>query len=174
MVSLSGRIFTARDRVHRYLSEGGASPVELADGAIYHCGPVVVRREQRWVVRSAGPTTSMRQERYMAGVVESHGVRVIVGKGGMGEATRKACARCGCIYVQVIGGCAAALASRVVDVREVHFLDEFGPTEAIWVLEIRDMRGVVSMDTRGRSLHKRIRAKSQRALRELFAAPPVV
>ena len=60
-VNLSGRIFTGRDRLHKHLFESGKCPVDLKDGAIYHCGPVIVRQEGVWVVRAAGPTTSMRR-----------------------------------------------------------------------------------------------------------------
>jgi len=68
-VSLSGRIFTGRDRLHKYLFEGGALPVSLLNGAIYHCGPIVIKKHGEWVVRAAGPTTSIREEPYMADII---------------------------------------------------------------------------------------------------------
>ena len=44
-VALSGRAFTGRDAVHKYLHEGGKLPdgVSFQDGIIYHCGPVVLK-----------------------------------------------------------------------------------------------------------------------------------
>ena len=57
-VLLSGRIFTGRDRFHKFLADGGRAPVSLKNGAIYHCGPVVIREKGRWIMRAAGPTTS--------------------------------------------------------------------------------------------------------------------
>ncbi|MBN1557792.1 MAG: fumarate hydratase C-terminal domain-containing protein [Lentisphaerae bacterium] len=168
MVSLSGRVFTARDRLHKHLYEGGRCPVNLKNGAIYHCGPIVLRRDRTWVVRAAGPTTSLRQEAYMPRLIAQHGIRVIVGKGGMGEGTRQACAKCGCVYVQAVGGAAALLAEAVRSVSAVHFLREFGMAEALWVLEVENLRGVVAMDAQGRSLYRRVRERSRRALRDVL------
>lgn len=164
ITSLSGRIWTGRDRLHRYLFDGGKCPVELRDGAIYHCGPVVLRSDNAWAVRSAGPTTSFRQERYTAKIIESLGVRVIIGKGGMGEATRMACAKHGCVYLQVVGGAAVLQAQSIKEVTGVHFLDEFGPADALWEFIVADFKAVVTMDARGKSLHKRVRTVSKRIL----------
>ncbi|MFC1462650.1 FumA C-terminus/TtdB family hydratase beta subunit [Verrucomicrobiota bacterium] len=168
VVSLSGRIFTGRDRLHRYLYDGGKSPVDLKDGAIYHCGPVTVYDSGTWTVRAAGPTTSVRQEQYMARIIRQHRVRVVIGKGGMGEATRKACSLYGCVYLQAAGGAAALLAGAIESVEGVHFVKEFGAAEALWQLSVRNFKAIVTMDTRGRSLHKKIAAASKRELRSLL------
>jgi tartrate/fumarate subfamily iron-sulfur-dependent hydro-lyase beta chain len=166
-VKLSGRVFTGRDRLHKYLCEGGGSPVELKDGALYHCGPVAMRKEGVWVIRAAGPTTSMRQEPYMASLIEQHHLRVIIGKGGMGEKTRKACARYGCVYLQAVGGAASVLANSITEVTGVDFVREFGIADALWNLVVKDFEAVVAIDTHGRSLHKRVKLSSKRALREI-------
>lgn len=163
-VSLSGRIVTGRDRLHRYLWNGGKSPVDLTDGAIYHSGPVVIRKEGAWIVRAAGPTTSMRQEPYMSRIIEQHHVRVIIGKGGMGEATRRTCARLGCVYLQTVGGAGAVLAETVKQVAGVHFLKEFGDAEAMWEFVVKGLKAVVTMDAHGRSLHKKVKISSRRVL----------
>ena len=168
VVSLSGRIFTGRDRLHRYLHDGGKCPVELKDGAIYHCGPVAVYDSGAWTVRAAGPTTSIRQEQYMARIIRQHRVRAVIGKGGMGEATRKACAQYGCVYLQAVGGAAALLADTIESVDGVHFVKEFGVAEALWELRVKGLKAVVTMDTRGRSLHKKIATVSKRELRSLL------
>jgi len=168
-VSLSGRIYTGRDRLHRYLFEGGKSPVDLRDGVIYHSGPIMLRREGEWIVRAAGPTTSARLDPYMPGIIERNHVRVIVGKGGMGEETRQACMKYGCVYVQVVGGAASVLAKRVEQVTGVHLVKEFGMSEALWELVVKGLEGVVSIDTRGRSLHRRTKTSSRRNLKQLVA-----
>ena len=64
MVEISGLVYTGRDAVHKYLHDGGKPPVDLTDSIIYHCGPVVVEERGRWVVKAAGPTTSIREEPY--------------------------------------------------------------------------------------------------------------
>jgi fumarate hydratase class I len=171
-VRVSGRVFTARDRVHRHLMDGAKPPVDLKDGAIYHCGPVVLRGDKGWIVKAAGPTTSLREEPYTAKLIEQHQIRVIIGKGGMGEATRAACAARGCVYLQAPGGAAVLLAQRIERVAAAYLLNEFGPTEAMWEFIVKDLEAIVTMDARGRSLHHRIQTASRRALKALLAQAP--
>ncbi len=163
-ISLSGMIVTGRDRVHEKLASEERAPVDIAEGAIYHCGPVAVRRSGRWVIRAAGPTTSLRQELFMAEIIRRHGVRVIVGKGGMGSATQEACRRYGCVYVHVVGGAGAVLAENIINVRGVHYLKRFGPAEAMWELDVDGFEGVVTIDSDGSSLHDAVAEQSQKIL----------
>ena len=174
-VALSGLIHTGRDRFHKFLADGNPSPVDLRGGALFHCGPVVVRDEAApggWRVVAAGPTTSAREEPYMAGIVRREGLRAIVGKGGMGPATAEACRECGCVYLQAVGGAAALLARCVKRVAAVHFLDEFGATEACWSLEVEDLPALVGMDATGRSLYDEVAASSRAALDTLLFSNP--
>ncbi|MBI2438283.1 MAG: fumarate hydratase C-terminal domain-containing protein [Lentisphaerae bacterium] len=166
-VLLSGRIFTGRDRLHQYLASGRRSPVSLKNGAIYHCGPVVVRNKGRWIVRAAGPTTSARLEPYLTAIIKRHGLTVIIGKGGMGENTRRACRRYGCVYLQAVGGAAQILADTVKNVGGVHLRDAFGPTEALWELEVADFPCLVTMDAHGHSLPAQIAQRSETMLHKL-------
>jgi tartrate/fumarate subfamily iron-sulfur-dependent hydro-lyase beta chain len=168
LVSLSGHLFACRDRVHRHLAEGGASPVPLKDGGIFHCGPAVLRKEGGWIVRAAGPTTSMRHEPYMARIIEQHQVRVIVGKGGMGAQTIKACSAAGCVYLQTVGGAAQLLAARIEQVAGVYFLEEFGPTEALWNLVVKDFPAIVAIDAHGRSLYRHVENASKKAMKRVL------
>ena len=112
-VSISGVVFTGRDAVHKYLHEGGELPpgVDLRNGIIYHCGPVVLKDEQgNWKVTAAGPTTSIREEPYQADVIQKFGVTGVIGKGGLGDKTLAACKAFGCVYLHAIGGAAQVLA----------------------------------------------------------------
>lgn len=167
VVSLSGRIATGRDRFHKYLHEGNASPVDLSGRALFHCGPVVVAEEGRWKVTAAGPTTSIREEPYMAGIIAANRVRAVIGKGGMGPATAKACADCGCVYLQAVGGAAAVLASAIKNVVDVYLLEAFGPTEAVWDLDVEGVEAIVAIDARGNSIYKEIGSRSRSALDNL-------
>ena len=165
VVSVSGLVFTGRDRLHKHLAETGSSPVDLRDGALFHCGPVV-RREAggAWRIIAAGPTTSIREEPYMAAVIAGQGVRVIIGKGGMGPQTLAACRQHGCVYLQAVGGAAAVIAKSVESVDSVHFLEAFGATEAMWVLRVRGLQTVVGMDAHGRSLYDDVASSSREKL----------
>ncbi len=171
-VSLSGVVYTGRDAVHKYLHEGGALPpgVSLRGAVIYHCGPVVIRDEAgAWRVVAAGPTTSTREEPYQWQIVRDHGVRAVIGKGGMGPKTLAACKEYGCVYLHAVGGAAQVLAECVKKVRNVHFLEKFGSPEAIWEFEVEAFPAVVTMDAHGRSLHEEVFKSSAGALQEHLA-----
>ena len=166
-VLLSGVVFTGRDAVHKYLHEGGALPpeVNLRDGIIYHCGPVVLKDEQGlWKVTAAGPTTSIREEPYQAQIIRQFGLRGVIGKGGMGDRTLAACRESGCVYLHAVGGAAQVLAECITRVRNVYLLEKFGSPEAIWELEVKQFPAVVTMDAHGHSLHRDVFASSEAEL----------
>src|ERR1041384_4652875 len=166
-VLLTGIVFTGRDAVHKYLHEGGALPpeVNLRNGIIYHGGPVVMKDERgNWKVTAAGPTTSIREEPYQGEIIKHFGLRGVIGKGGMGEKTLAACKEFGCVYLHAIGGAAQVLAECIKAVRGVYFMEQLGAPEAIWELEVKDLPAVVTMDSRGNSLHREVFASSQAAL----------
>jgi fumarate hydratase class I len=166
-VEISGVVFTGRDALHKYLHDGGPLPagVNLQNGIIYHCGPVVLRDERgEWKVVAAGPTTSAREEPYQGQIIGSFGLRGVIGKGGMGERTQAACQNHGCVYLHAIGGAAQVLAECITRVRNVFFLEEFGSPEAMWELEVQRFPAVVTIDARGGSLHQKVLASSQTEL----------
>lgn len=162
-VTLSGLIITGRDRFHKYMHDGGTLPpdIDLSRVALYHCGPIVMATaEGGWHVVAAGPTTSSREEPYEADLIVQHGLRIIIGKGGMGAKTLAACQKYGCIYVQAVGGAAAQIASTITAVEGVDYLDTFGDAEAMWRFRVKDFTGIVGMDTHGQSLFDTIKAQS--------------
>lgn len=166
-VAISGVLFTGRDAVHKYLHEGGQLPpeVNLREGLLYHCGPVVIKDEQgRWKVTAAGPTTSIREEPYQAQIIQQFGLRGVIGKGGMGERTQAACRQFGCVYLHAVGGAAQVLAECIKAVRGVYMMEQFGAPEAIWELEVEDFPAVVTIDAHGESLHQKVFAASQAEL----------
>jgi fumarate hydratase class I len=166
-VGITGRVFTGRDAVHKFLHDGGRLPAEvnLREAILYHCGPVVIKdAEGKWKVTAAGPTTSIREEPYQAEIIEKFGLRGVIGKGGMGEKTLAACRQFGCVYFHAIGGAAQVLAECIRTVGGVHFMEEFGAPEAIWELEVKDFPAVVTMDAHGNSLHREVFAASSAAL----------
>lgn len=170
MVSLSGRIVTGRDQVHKYLAEGGMPPIDLTGLVIYHCGPIVIEENGRWKITAAGPTTSMREEPYEAEIISRLRPGAIMGKGGMGEKTRKALKDCVCVYLHATGGAAQYLAQRIAKVEAV-YLTEFGQPEAMWVLDVKDLPAMVTMDSSGRSLHNYIQEESLKNLNAVYEHP---
>ena len=174
-VSISGTVYTGRDRLHKHLFEDGECPVDLHNAAIYHCGPIVVKDDEgRWKVVAAGPTTSSRENPYMPEIISSRGVRVILGKGGMSSETQTACRESGCVYIQVVGGAAALLAKCVKRVDAVWFYDEFGSTEAMWKMEVENLTGIVAINANGESLFSGVEQASRRRLKQLVGTPFVL
>jgi fumarate hydratase subunit beta len=154
-VAITGVMITARDAAHKYLVETDGEDVKelLRDSMIYHCGPVVKKEGDTYSFVAAGPTTSIREEPYEATVIEKYGVRGVIGKGGMGAKTLGACGEFGSVYLSAVGGLATTLARSVVEVLDVHKLEEFGVPEAMWVIRVEDFPAVVTMDSHGNSIH---------------------
>jgi hypothetical protein len=99
----------------------------MRGSVLYHCGPVSPkprgeggpvspkpRGEGGWRITAAGPTTSIREEPYQAAILERYGVRVVIGKGGMGGKTLAGLKKSGGVYLNAIGG-AAQFYARCID-----------------------------------------------------------
>jgi fumarate hydratase class I len=162
VVLISGRMYTGRDAVHHHLMEHDP-PVDLRDGVLYHCGPVVAKQGDGWTVTAAGPTTSIREEPYQADIIGRFGVRVVMGKGGMGARTLAGLKEHGAVYLNAVGGAAQFYAKTITRVDGVSLL-EFGTPEAMWHLEVEDFPAIVTMDAHGNSLHKDVEQISGQAL----------
>jgi len=176
VVLLQGKIVTARDRAHKWLYEtfiGKKTPPSpedlvayerikmcLAGGAIYHCGPIVKESKDGWEVIAAGPTTSEREEPYEAPIMQHFSVRAVIGKGGMGKGTLRACQEVPAVYLHAVGGAAVVAAKKVKRVLEVFKLN-FGMPEAMWVFEVEDFPVIVTMDAKGESLHEKVFRNSE-------------
>jgi fumarate hydratase class I len=161
VVLLDGVVFTGRDAVHKYLHDGGELDV-IRDGVIYHCGPVVLKDGGEYRVVAAGPTTSIREEPYQADIIKRFGVKAVIGKGGMGAKTQKACQEHGCVYLHAIGGAAQIYAQCVQRVLSVR-LERFGSPEAVWELEVRNFPAVVTIDSHGNNLQQVVTERSREA-----------
>jgi tartrate/fumarate subfamily iron-sulfur-dependent hydro-lyase beta chain len=166
-VLISGKLFTGRDAVHKYLHDGNPAPVELKNQIIYHCGPVIITDPEtgKYKVTAAGPTTSIREEPYQWEVMRDHGIVGVIGKGGMGPKTLKGCQEYGCVYLHAIGGAAQVLAERITSVDAV-YLEELGSPEAIWELTVDQFPVVVTMDAHGNSLHEKVQQESEKIFKE--------
>jgi fumarate hydratase class I len=168
VVLVSGRVFTGRDAVHAHLMKH-EPPVDLRGAVLYHCGPVVVKEGDGWRVTAAGPTTSIREEPYQADILKRYGVRVVIGKGGMGAKTLAGLAESGAVYLNAIGGAAQFYARCIERVAGVSLM-EFGTPEAMWHLDVRDFPAIVTMDAHGNSLHKDVEEQSGAVLATLSSA----
>jgi fumarate hydratase subunit beta len=170
-VRLFGNIVTGRDAAHKFLVEEECEESireVLKNTIIYHCGPVVRQANGQWEVVAAGPTTSIREEPYQAQVIADLELAGAMGKGGMGPRTLTGLGETGTVYLHAVGGVASLLAQRIKRVVDVFKLEEFGTPEAFWVLEVEDFPALVTMDSHGESLHKKIRATSEARFKDLL------
>ena len=167
VVLINGDMFTGRDNVHAYLMKN-PPPVDLRGAVLYHCGPVMLKQDGRWVTRAAGPTTSSREEPYQADVIGRYGVRAVIGKGGMGAKTLAALQQHGAVYLNGIGGAAQYYARTIKEVKAV-YLEEFGIPEAMWHLRVEGFAAIVTMDAHGNSLHAEVEKATGAALEEVGA-----
>jgi fumarate hydratase subunit beta len=169
---ITGTVVTARDQAHKraleYAKQGKPLPISFEDLAVYHCGPVMSKQGNRWVAVAAGPTTSTRMELFEAEFIEKFKVRVVVGKGGMGEKTADAMAKYGAVYCAFTGGAAVLAAKTIKRVKSVEWLD-LGVPEALWVFEVEDFGPLlVAIDSRGNNLFRDVAGKVEENRQRIY------
>jgi len=86
----------------------------------------------------------------------------------MGTGTLEALKETGSVYFQTVGGAAVYLADRIKKTLNVWKLEEFGPTEAMWLFAIEDFPAIVTMDSHGNNIHREIEKHSFEIFSELI------
>src|SRR5574337_18979 len=167
MVTLEGTLFGIRDATLIHLFDRGRTTrFDLAGHAVLHTAPNVrnVERSREFPAGYApvciGTTTSMRMERFTRPLMERCGVRIVVGKGGMGAGSLAAFRELGGVYLAIIGG-VAALETTWIEASEDVDLDDLNP-ESLWKFRIRGFGPLqVAMDSAGGSLYADVDAKAR-------------
>ncbi len=176
VIYLNGHIVTCRDVAHRRLIELGRElSVDLKGGAIFHAGPIVRKvegQEDKFEMVSVGPTTSMRMEKFEKEFIEQTGVKIIVGKGGMGPNTEAGCRESKAIHCVFPAGCAVLAATCVEEIEGAHWRD-LGMPETLWVCRVTEFGPlIVSIDAEGNNIFEQNKVEfNQRkdaALAELY------
>lgn len=161
IVYLNGYITTCRDVAHRRLIEEGRKlPVDLEGGAILHAGPIIrTLSENQYEMVSVGPTTSMRMEKFEEQFIKATGVRLIVGKGGMGEGTMRGCRDYKALHAVFPAGCAVVAAACVEKIEDANWKD-LGMPETLWTCKVKEFGPlIISIDTHGRNLFEENKVK---------------
>lgn len=147
-VLVSGVIYTARDAAHgrlcAALERGEELPVDLRGQTLFYAGPTPTPPGRP--SGAIGPTTSVRMDAYTPAMLR-HGVNALIGKGGRGEAVKRALVETGSVYFAAIGGCAAYMAACVEQLNVVAY-DDLG-TESIKRLVVRGLPLTVAIDSQG-------------------------
>ena len=139
IVYLNGSMTTCRDVAHRRLVEEGRElPVDVRNAAIFHAGPIIRPLENdKFEMVSVGPTTSMRMEKFEKEFVEQTGVKVIIGKGGMGPNTEYACKNYKAIHCVFPAGNAVVAATEVEEIVRAEWRD-LGMPETLWNCRVKE------------------------------------
>jgi L(+)-tartrate dehydratase beta subunit len=161
-VTLEKTLFGIRDATLIAMFDRGVrTRLDLKGHAVVHTAPNVKAVEPsaenpaKYAPVCVGTTTSMRMERFTRPLMEREGVRIIVGKGGMGAQTLAAFRDLGGAYLAVVGGAAALQTTWIEAIEDVDF-EELNP-ECLWKFRIRGFGPLlVTMDSHGGSLHRDI------------------
>lgn len=154
IVYLDGTLITCRDVAHRRLIELGRElPVDLRGGAIFHAGPIVRQKDDgSHEMVSIGPTTSMRMEKFEREFIRQTGVKLVIGKGGMGEETALGCQENQAVHAVFPGGCAVVAATKVEAIEGAEW-KELGMPETLWINRVKEFGPlIISIDCNGNNL----------------------
>ncbi len=163
VIYITGTMFTARDSAHKraleYYKQGKKMPINPHGLAVFHCGPIVKKENDKWTIVAAGPTTSTRMDLFEDEFIKNYKVRVVIGKGGMGKKTTDAMKKYGAVYGAFTGGAAVLAAKAIKNVKTVEWFD-LGMPEALWILEVEDFGPLaVAIDSHGNNLFEDVRKK---------------
>jgi L(+)-tartrate dehydratase beta subunit len=163
-VTLNGSLFGIRDatQIHMF-DRGRTTRFDMNGHAVIHTAPNVRKVPPSneapvgYASVCVGTTTSDRMERFTRPLMERCGVRLVIGKGGLREASLAAFRDLGGAYLAIIGGTAALETTWIERILDVD-LDDLNP-ESLWHFEVKGFGPLlVAMDSHGGSLYDTVRA----------------
>ncbi len=170
-VTLQGTLFGIRDatQIHMF-DRGRKTRFDLRGHAVIHTAPNVRKTSTGYEPLCVGTTTSDRMERFTAPLMREYGVRLVIGKGGLREASLQAFKQFGGAYLAIIGGTAALETTWIEAIEDVD-LDDLHP-ESLWKFRVNGFGPLlVAMDSHGSSLYHEVKTAAQQrraeALRRL-------
>ena len=174
-VTLQTTLFGIRDATQIHLFDRGRTTrFNLKGHAVIHTAPNVKKVEPSDACPAGyqpiciGTTTSDRMERFTRPLMTQHGVRLIVGKGGLREASAAVFSELGGAYLAIVGGTAALETTWVEQIEDVD-MDDLNP-ESLWKFRIRDFGPLlVGMDSHGGSLYDVVRNVAQARRAQVLA-----
>jgi L(+)-tartrate dehydratase beta subunit len=167
-VRIDGTIFGIRDATQiRIFDEGVAPPVDLTGSVCLHTAPGVRKRpDGKFEKLSIGTTTSTRMDRFVPGLLNTYGVRALVGKGGLLQGSVDAMKDYGAVYLAIVGGTAALETNQIEEIVDVWWEDLM--PECLWKFRVRNFGPlIVAIDSHGNSLYRRIREEAAKRIESL-------
>ncbi|CCF22312.1 Putative tartrate dehydratase/fumarate hydratase classe I beta chain, Fe-S type hydro-lyase (plasmid) [Pseudorhizobium banfieldiae] len=175
VVYLNGLMYTAREGVYmRALEEKANIPMELPrdSAANFHCSPAAtIRSDGSFDMGAVTATASFRFAKWLPEWMAKTGAKLIIGKGGMTSKDYKSYfVPNGAIYLSTVGyGTGALLGRGVENVEAVHWSDELGLAQAMWVIRCNRMGPfLVASDLEGNCLFERENAKIVQNLDHIY------
>ena len=175
VVYINGVIYTGREGVyHRILDKGIEPPLDFAavSNINFHCSPAAaVEADGTYTVGAVTATASFRFSKWMERWFELTDCKIVIGKGGMPFSDyRQYFVPRGAVYLTTVGyGTGALLGRGIRRVLEVHWLEELGIAQAVWVLEVSGFGPfLVESDVRGNSLFERSNAEIDKNIESLY------
>lgn len=157
IIYLNGNLTTCRDVAHKkFLESNEEFPINIKNMAIFHAGPIVKTIDNnKYQMISVGPTTSMRMEKFEKEFIEKTGIKLIVGKGGMGQDTEIACKENKVVHCVFPAGNAVIAATQVEEIVQAQWKD-LGMPETLWNCRVKEFGPlIVSIDIEGNNLYKK-------------------
>lgn len=183
IVYLNGVVYTAREGVYKRILEDGESLPEgmsQISNANFHCSPAAARDEDgSYRIGAMTGTASFRFSKWLDRWFDVSGTKIIIGKGGMtSEDYKKYFVPHGAIYLTTVGyGTGALLGRGIKGIKDVHWYDELGIAQAMWMVEVQNFGPFIAdSDLQGNSLFERETAKVNAGLGKLYEGtkPPAL
>jgi L(+)-tartrate dehydratase beta subunit len=168
-VWLDGIVFGVRDgNMIRVFDGKVAPPCDWRGAALLHTAPNVRKLGPgKYEPVCVGTTTSMRMDRFTEPLLRDHGVRAILGKGGLSQKSAEAMQRYGAVYLSVTGGAAASQTLQTEEIEQVYWEDLM--PECIWQFRYKGLGPMtVGIDTHGGNLQHDVQAQAQQKTAELL------
>ncbi len=169
-VYLDGIVFGVRDaNLIRIFDKNVAPPVNWLGAALIHTAPNVKKvGPGKYEPICVGTTTSMRMDRFTEALLRDHGVRAILGKGGLSQRSTELMRQYGACYLSVTGGAAAMETLQIEEIEAVYWEDLM--PESIWQFRVKAFGPwTVGIDAKGRNLQDEVQSAAKTKMGELLA-----
>jgi L(+)-tartrate dehydratase alpha subunit len=157
VVYLTGGLFTARDGVFKYMiDEGHAPPIDLHQFNVgTQSSPAGTEVSPgKYMVNSLQATAGFRYAQWMDRLFDRYGVKAVLNKGGMSQHMYQTVfKKHGAVCLSTMPyGIGAIYGKAVTGVRDVYWKDLLGISEAMWLLEVKELGPLlVDGDSEGNS-----------------------
>ena len=140
--------------------------------ANFHCSPAATQHDDgSFDLGAVTATASFRFSKWIGPWLSASGAKLVIGKGGMSaQDYHDHFVPHGAIYLTTVGyGTGALLGRGVKQVHDLHWKEELGLAQAMWVLDVENFGPfIVESDLEGSSLFERENARIAGSLDKVY------